>query len=71
MPHTICTGYTMVYTSVGNSALFLYKGREGILQKIDEINMEVRSPRRHQLCHPSTAHSAPPPFPPSSILRPS
>ena len=41
--HRHLSGYTMVYTHMGNPALFLYKGREGFLEKIDEINMEVRS----------------------------
>jgi hypothetical protein len=31
----------MVYIHMGTSGLYLYKGREGIIQKIDEINMEV------------------------------
>ncbi len=31
----------MIYTNMGQSGLFLYKGRDGIIQKIDEINMEV------------------------------
>jgi hypothetical protein len=31
----------MFYTSVGETDLFLYKGKEGLIQKIDEINMEV------------------------------
>lgn len=31
----------MFYTSMGETDLFLYKGKEGLLQKIDEINMEV------------------------------
>jgi hypothetical protein len=32
----------MMYTHMGKPDLFLYKGRGGIIQKIDEINMEVR-----------------------------
>ena len=31
----------MFYTSMGETDLFLYKGKDGLLQKIDEINMEV------------------------------
>lgn len=34
-------GYTMLYTSMGETDLFLYKGKDGFIQKIDEINMEV------------------------------
>jgi hypothetical protein len=32
----------MLYTREGTPQLFLYKGQQGQLQKIDEINMEVR-----------------------------
>jgi hypothetical protein len=34
----------MNFTNMGNTSLFLYKGREGSLQKIDEVNMQVHPP---------------------------
>jgi hypothetical protein len=38
------SGYTMNFTNMGHTSLFLYKGREGSLQKIDEVNMQVPPP---------------------------
>jgi hypothetical protein len=39
------SGYTMDYTQMGKTGLFLYKGREGLIEKVDEINMEVGNSR--------------------------